>query len=603
MPNLKNLFKRDKSQVPQEDITLGNDARIAKYQSYLQSNGIQSTFIGNDSPENVSKGFNGKVKSHDEPTIASLGYYNVNPDYKTKGKTTGMANLHGVLKSYSSNIILNAIINTRANQVSMFGRPARYSEKGQGYRVRLKDISSKPNARNKKEMKEIEAFLENTVATSSSNRSSFVEFLKKVVRDTYIYDQVNFEKVFSEKNGTLQFFELVDPSTIFIGTEEKEKLANSNTAYLQVINSQITARYSQKEMAFAVRNPRTDIYSGGYGQSELEIGLPLFNAYTNLLAFNDRFFTHGGTTRGVLNIKPMGANQSQTMLEAFRREWQNSVTGTNASWQIPVVSAEDVKFINMTPSANDMQFEKWSNTIINNITSLYSIDPTEINFPNNAGVSGSSGAISGGSTARKTQDSQKKGLLPLLLWIEDVINKNIISEFGDEYTFQFVGGDISEQLERINILSEKTKFAMTLNEAREELGLQGDVLGGDIPLNGVAVQRIGQLLQQEQFEYKKQQDRLELLMANTAGSIPVAQPTQPTEPTPPTDPEPTKENKPTGENTDDANNFQEQQRGLAGNSSKVNGKGTVGEVGKDGQIKGEGNTNSYTTSLDPNHND
>src|SRR5699024_4368699 len=101
------------------------------------------------------------------------------------------------------------------------------------------------------------------------------------------------------------------------------------------------------------------------------------------------FFSHGGTTRGLLNIKPMG-QQSQVSLEAFRREWQNSVSGANASWKIPVITAEDAKFVNMTPSANDMQFEKWTNMLINTITSLFQIDPTEINFPNNSGASGSS---------------------------------------------------------------------------------------------------------------------------------------------------------------------------------------------------------------------
>lgn len=50
----------------------------------------------------------------------------------------------------------------------------------------------------------------------------------------------------------------------------------------------------------------------------------------------------------ILQIKA-AQNQSQHALEAFKREWKNSLSGINGSWQIPVVSAESVDFINMTP--------------------------------------------------------------------------------------------------------------------------------------------------------------------------------------------------------------------------------------------------------------
>ena len=82
-----------------------------------------------------------------------------------------------------------------------------------------------------------------------------------------------------------------------------------------------------------IRNPRTDIGSSGYGLSEVEIAMRELIAFINTESFNDRFFSHGGTTRGVLQIKT-GQQQSQRALQNFKREWKNSLSGINGSWQI-----------------------------------------------------------------------------------------------------------------------------------------------------------------------------------------------------------------------------------------------------------------------------
>ena len=102
----------------------------------------------------------------------------------------------------------------------------------------------------------------------------------------------------------------------------------------------------------------------------------------------------------------------------------------------------------------------------------------------------------------------------------------------------------------------------TVNEARAEKGLE-PIKGGDVILDGVLIQSIGQLMQQEQFKYQKQQDKLNRLLELSGGEA------------------------------DDSNviSFQDKQQGLDGTSASVNGKGES-SVGKDGQIKGKGITNT-----------
>lgn len=526
---------------------------------------ILKTFKDFQNTDSVEKGMRGKEVAYSEPVIGSMS---VNPDFKDKPSSMGMGNLHNVLKSYGNNIILNSIINTRANQVSLFCQPSRYSEKGVGFQVRLRDINLEPNQYQASTIRKIESFILNTGDGVDTNRDSFTDFAKKLVRDTYRFDQVNFEKVF-DSNGKFIRFVMKDPTTIFYATDKNGHIPSTGVRYVQVMDGKVVAKFTARDMAFSIRNPRSDIYSAGYGYSELEIALKHFIAHENTERFNDRFFSHGGTTRGILQIKTEG-NQSQHALDMFKREWKNSLSGINGSWQIPVVSADDVKFVNMTPSARDMEFEKWLNYLINVITSLYGIDPAEINFPNNGGATGSKGAsLNEGNSAQKTQASQNKGLLPLLNFIADTVNKFIIREFGDQYLFQFVGGDAGTELAKIQILAEKAKIGMTINEVREELGLPGDIAGGDILANGVHVQRLGQVMQEKQFNYQVQQDSINRLMEQTNNTAPPANTAPSAGPS-----------------------FQDKQQGLAGNSDSVNGKGTSNNVGKDGQAKGLENTNS-----------
>src|SRR5699024_4659584 len=150
---------------------------------------------------------------------------------------------------------------------------------------------------------------------------------------------------------------------------------------------------------------------------------------------------------------------------------------------------------------------------MNIIENLYGIDPEEIGFPNRGGATGSKGgnSLNEADPSKKHQASQNKGLQPLLRFIEDLINTHIISEYGDKYTFQFVGGDNSAEKEKIEILKAKTELGMTVDEARAELGLSGKLEAGDAILNGSYVQYYGMKKQQEQYNDAKQKERFEML--------------------------------------------------------------------------------------------
>lgn len=495
------------------------------------------------------------VKAYEEPLMANMS---MNPDYKEAPSISGIHNLLDTLKRWSrKNIILNAIINTRINQVSLYCTPARYSDKGVGYEIRHRDPLETPTSHDKQKFLRIEKFIEHTGKdTKDFSRDNFRTFVKKIIRDRLTYDKVNFELVYDEE-GELNNFKAVDASTIYVAVDEKGREPKDKNAYkyVQMLDNTKVAEFRTHEMAWEVHNPRTDITVGRYGYPELEIAINHLQYHENTEIFNARYFSQGGTTRGLLHIKT-GQEQSQQALSSFRREWTSMFSGINGAWKIPVVTAEDVKFVNMTQSSKDMEFEKWLNYLINVITSIFQIDPSEINFPNRGGATGSSGnSLNEGNQEEKHRSSKDKGLEPLLKFIEDAVNKYIVSQFGDKYIFSFVGGDTQTEAEIIDMLAEKAKIGYTINDVRAELG-KDPVDGGDVVLAGVHVQRLGQLIQQEQIEQERQQSMQQ---------------------------------------------FVAEQTGYAGDQDNVTGKDTYNQqVGKDGQQKEADNANSNPTSKETN---
>jgi len=300
--------------------------------------------------EVIKKSANGgTAKAYEEPL---LGTFSLNPDYKEAPSTNGTHNMLQTLKLWSrKNIILNAIINTRVNQVSLFCTPARYSDRGIGYEVRMRDPLETPSSHDKAAMARIEKFLEHTGNDDKDyTRDTFRTFVKKIIRDRLVYDKINFELIY-DKNGKLTRFKAVDASTIYVAVDKDghEPKGKDAVKYVQVLDNKKVAEFKAKEMAWEVHNPRTDVTVGRYGYPELEIALNHLQYHENTELFNARFFAQGGTTRGLLHIKT-GQEQSNQALAAFRREWTSMFSGINGAWKIPVITAEDVKFVNMTQS-------------------------------------------------------------------------------------------------------------------------------------------------------------------------------------------------------------------------------------------------------------
>jgi len=416
--------------------------------------------------------------------------------------------------------VISAIINTRSAQVAAFAQPQRWT-KSLGFVIRHKDSDHQTTPAEVAFIKELEEFVLRCGRLepnpySRIPRDDFEAFLRKIVRDSLIYDQASFEIV-PDRLGLPYEFLAVDASTLRIAADDRyvgvnssyhsrdgfvpdmptrfaglhegreygsEHSAGDPVSYVQVINGQIENVYSCANMAFGVRNPRTDIYVQGYGFGELEQLITVVTAHLNAEEYNRKFFSQGSAPKGMLNLK--GDNYTPEMLEGFKRQWMAQAAGVENAWRTPIMQSEGIEWIDLAKTNSEMEFGKWIEYLIKISCAVFLIDPAEINFE--LGTGGSSATpMFESSQEWKLKASRDRGLKPLLRFLAKMLNRNIIDKIDDHFTLEFVGLDELSETEKHEMLVEQISSYMTLNEARRTLDLP-DLEGGDIPMNPVYIQ-------------------------------------------------------------------------------------------------------------------
>ena len=401
--------------------------------------------------------------------------------------------------------LVSAILNTRINQVAAFAQPFRASRQ-LGFVIRHKDDNHQVTEAEAKAIARIETMIMETGFGSNPftpiPRDSFENFLRKVTRDSLTYDQMCFEIV-PDTNGRPYEFRAVDAATIRLAanfegykgsgpktfssnlfTDRWKKVygnefsVSSEGIYtIQLMHGRIENIFTNQDMAFCLRNPRTDTWVNGYGFSEIEMTLNTVMGMLYGEEYNRRFFTQGAAPKGILNIK--GDNISPEELEAFRRQWYQQISGVENAWKTPVIQADGMEYQTLQSSNSDMQFHQWMEYLLKVLCSVFLIDPSEINFDIGASSGGSGTPMFESKHEWKIKHSRDKGLRPLLRFIARQISKYVIDPLDSRLYFDFVGLDELSEQERIELLEKRSSSYMTVNEVRAEEGLD-PIAGGDI---------------------------------------------------------------------------------------------------------------------------
>jgi hypothetical protein len=404
------------------------------------------------------------------------------------------------------NSVIAAIVATRVNQVSTFSQPARFTKDGVGFEISLRDPKKQPSDDQKQVILALESFLENCGFSYDPARDNFDTLLRKILRDSLVYDQMCFEIV-PDRMGRPAEIYAVDAATVRAASTDQvgeDGYVHPTTKdadgikWVQVLDGSVLEEFTGKELAFSVRNPRTDINIQPYGFSELEVLIHQITSHLWAEEYNSKYFSQGGTTKGILNLK--GQNISKEQLDAFRRQWTAQVAGMTGAWKTPVVSVDGLEYINVSQSNREMEYEMWMNYLINICCAVYQIDPAEINFPNRGGSGGGSGGgLGDGGIEDRLKNSKDKGLRPLLRFVESVVNRYIIRRFSSDYSFNFVGLDKESEKEKLEIVDKSVRTHRTINEIRREKDLD-PIDDGDIILDPTYTNYLLQKQQADQMQ-------------------------------------------------------------------------------------------------------
>ena len=428
--------------------------------------------------------------------------FNANLGYKDKPFSL----TYVTLKRMSKTPIINSIIKTRKNQVADFAEPQenKYST---GFVIRKKPkggVEQKMDNKDKKIAFAITDFILKGGNTSQWGYDDFDTFIRKIVEDSLVYDQMTFECV-RNRRGQLESFIATDAATFRMAdsyfdkdydnvffqrhganvwkdrSDFGSKVHGYYPAYVQVYQNMKVNEFYPWELCFGIRNPSTSIWANGYGCSELE---ELINVVTSMLwsdEYNRRFFSQGSAPKGFFRVK--GTN-NEAALQQFKQQWQSMITGVMQSWKTPVIEA-DVDWIDLQKNNRDMEYSSWIEYLIKIACAVYSIDPSEIGW--DISRSNGNGGLFEGSQEQRLKHSKDKGLYPLLKFLQRKLNKYIIEQINPDYELVFVGLNGLTIEEELKMDIDKVNSFMTVNEAREKYEMK-PLEGGDAPNNSAFLQ-------------------------------------------------------------------------------------------------------------------
>lgn len=381
-----------------------------------------------------------------------------------------------VLRRMGDIHIVKSIVSTRVEQIMNF-MDFSEDEQKEGFTIRKKKSlfstgDEKLTNEDKKKISKIVDFLEKGGWTDKwDNVDSLQEFVSKIMSDSLTLDQLAFEMV-RNRMWELQKFRAVDASLIrFLDSVdprqregfEQYRFKGHLPRYCMVwdemiLHNPITKEpilYYPWELGFGIRNKTSDVRRNGYGVSELETLVEIITWILWGLTYNGNFFKNGSQPKGFINIK--NPNISNSTLQEFRQAWTQTMVGVNQSHRTPVINGIDLEWIDLQKLSNrDMEFNEWTKFLIIMACSVYRIDPSELgfNFKESQQIFGQDGQ------RERLKHSREKGLKPLLIFLQGIITKYIVSELDENYEFAFTGIEVEDEEAQVKLDSEKLSSGM-----------------------------------------------------------------------------------------------------------------------------------------------
>lgn len=459
------------------DLSLEEIDRLQKAAPMAFQSKLQAALNSNDAGQIMKANlYLGEINR--QPTKIQSVFFDPN-DISGNGK--GFKDSHGILsfgtlRKMGDIHVVRSIVTTRVEQIQNF-LDFSEDEQKEGFTIRRKKSlfssgDEKLSDKDKRRISEIVDFLERGGWTDKwDNVDSLAEFVSKIMFDSLTLDQLSFEMV-RNRSWELQKYRAVDASMIrFLDSVDPRQREGFEQYRFrghlprfcmvwdeQILHNPVTKEpilYYPWELGFGIRNKTSDVRRNGYGVSELEILVEIITWILWGFQYNGNFFSQGSQPKGFINVK--NPNISNTTLQEFRQAWTQTMAGVQNSHRTPVINGIDLEWIDLQKLSNrDMEFNEWIKFLIIMTCSVYRIDPSELgfNFKESQQIFGQDGQ------KQRLQHSREKGLKPLLIFLQRIITKYIVSELDEEFEFVFTGIEVEDEQAQVKLDADKLDKGM-----------------------------------------------------------------------------------------------------------------------------------------------
>lgn len=395
----------------------------------------------------------------------------VSNNYNYKTKLSRITNR--TLKEVSlRDWLISSIIQCRVDTAARFSRPE-HRRHEMGFRFHKRDNASDYSPEEREEIAMLEDFIYHCGRRENvptEDRLLFGEFLKLTIRDAVTFGHIAVEKVKTRAGGLHRFRARPAESIYLINKQLPKSVVQADAKvqrklhepksdndpaqdqevniqehqyekYVQVsYDNRPLATFGDEDLIFKLFNPQNFIDSRGYCYSPLELAIITVRSHLDVENFNANFFTHGYASKGVLHLK---GTVTQQQLANFRRSFYNSITGQQNAWRTPIVAGlDEVQWVPISASSREMEYINFNNHLMRILCTQFQIDPMELGLDYLVSSNGRSN-MQQASSEYKVNYSRERGLLPLLTFIEDMINGDILpaldKNLASKYVFTFTG--------------------------------------------------------------------------------------------------------------------------------------------------------------------
>jgi len=337
-----------------------------------------------------------------------------------------------------------------------------------GFAIELTDKDKKISPKQKKRAKEItEFFLQTGWDRSDRHPDDLNHYVKKILRDLQTLDQTATEKV-PYIGGGLAYFLAIDAATIVRCTEEGYD-GDDKIKFVQQIESQIVAQFTENQLMFQFDNPRTDIENFGYGYSKIEQCIDLFVSSINSFKFNADAFTEDNLPRGMLLLNGDMDMDAVEEIEDYIVDTMSQIGQNGGSkWKIPIIPTgqsgdkSSIQWQKMGETNNDMQYAEWMDFLTTGICAIYGVDPESLGLKTKQ-----SAKIMESGSAEGRKYSDDKGIGNAIIFLSRHF-QSMLDDIDPEFRFVFHGFEQDDAKELREAITSELSSTMSLNDMLRE---------------------------------------------------------------------------------------------------------------------------------------